>query len=265
MKIPNRPDPALYLLLACLCIASTSCSTSNSKTGAAASPSPSPTAQDLIAQADKLYAQREDLMQARQAITTIRQARMADYSSYEAAWRLSKFNYFLGSHTKDEGEREKAFHDGVEAGQAAVKLQPEKAEGHFWLGANYGGQAQTNALTGLASIEDIRTEMETVIRLDKGFQSGSAYMVLGQLYLEAPKLLGGDPQKAVQVLEQGTEFGKNNGLLHLRLAQAYLAVKRKEDARKTLNAILTMTPHPDYLPEYKEAATEARKLLDAGL
>ena len=43
-----------------------------------------------IKDADQLYVQREDLAKVRLAIASLRQARVADYGSYEAAWKLSK-------------------------------------------------------------------------------------------------------------------------------------------------------------------------------
>ena len=46
------------------------------------------------------------------------------------------------------------------------------------------------------------------------------------------------------------------------LAEAYEKVRRDDDARRELKKILDMTPDPNYLPEYKEASTDAQKLLD---
>jgi tetratricopeptide (TPR) repeat protein len=106
--------------------------------------------------------------------------------------------------------------------------------------------------------------MEAVIRIDPAYLSGSAYMALGQLYLEAPKLLGGDPQKAVEILEKGLRYGQDNSTYRLQLAKAYKAANRKEDARKQLEAILGMKPVPEFAVEHKEASEEARKLLDKG-
>ena len=200
-------------------------------------------------------------MRLRQAIILLRQARTADFSNYDAAWRLAKFNYYLAMHTEGD-ERNQAFREGIEAGKAAIKLQNGKPEGHFWLGANYGGSAQTGTLAGLATVDDIRNEMQTVLRQDEGYQNGSAYMVLGLVYLQAPKLLGGDPQKAVEEMEKGLRFGESNAFLHLHLAEAYLKVERTADARRQLNAIISMTPDPNYLPEYKEAVTQARQMLE---
>ncbi|HXS01173.1 MAG TPA: TRAP transporter TatT component family protein [Pyrinomonadaceae bacterium] len=215
-----------------------------------------------IASADQLYAQREDLMQLRRGIVSLRQALTKDPGNYEAAWKLSKLNYYLATHTEDSNERDTAFKQGIEAGKTAIKLQNEKPDGHFWLGANYGGAAEHSAIQGLATVSDIRNEMQTVLRLDQGYQNGSAYMVLGLVYLNAPSIVGGDPKKAVEEMEKGLPFGEPNAFLHLHLAEAYKKVGRNDDARKEIKKIQSMTLDPNYQPEYKEASTAAQKLLD---
>src|SRR5207245_1014185 len=106
----------------------------------------------------------------------------------------------------------------------------------------------------------IKQEMEAVLKLDEGYESGSAYMVLGQVYLESPRLLGGDTQKAIEYLEKGLRLGPNNALLRWHLAEAYAQVHRNEDARKQIDALLAMKRAPGYEPEYDEAAAQARKL-----
>ncbi|SRR6266851_3676317 len=248
----------VFLVIVLLLCITTSCrSRSNVETPADTTQS----AAEYVAQAEQLYAQREDLMRLRQGIVSLRQAVTADPGDYDAFWRLTKYNYYLATHTDNSNERNKAFRDGIEAGKVAVKLQGGKPDGHFWLGANYGAAAQRSTLAGLATVDDIRSEMETVLRLDEGYQDGSAYMVLGLVYLDEPKFIGGNPQKAVELMEKGLHFGNTNAFLHLHLAEAYLKVGRTADARKQLNSIISMTPDQNYLPEYKEAVIEARKLL----
>jgi len=219
-------------------------------------------ATEEIRNGDQLYAQRADLDQLRRGIVALRQALTKDSANYEAAWKLSKFNYYLATHSDDEKERDNAFRDGVAAGKTAVQLQNEKPDGHFWLGANYGAAAEQSSIEGLATVDDIKNEMETVLRLDEGYQDGSAYMVLGLVYLNAPGIVGGDPKKAVEEMEKGLRFGEPNAFLHLHLAEAYKKVGRNDDARRELQKILSMNPDPNYLPEYKEASSDAQKLLD---
>ena len=259
MKVTNTWRKISCLVTAGLIGGAISC---RSHSNVEAPPNNTQSATEYVAQSDQLYAQREDLVRVRQGIILLQQALINDPGDYDASWRLAKFNYYLATHTDNGDARDKAFRDGIEAGKAAIKSQSGKPDGHFWLGANYGGSAQSSMLAGLATVDDIVKEMETVLRLDEGYQSGSAYMVLGLVYLQAPKLVGGDPHKAVEEMEKGLRFGKTNAFLHLHLAEAYLKVGRTADARQHLNLIVSMTPDQDYLPEYKQAVEEAHKLLE---
>lgn len=215
-----------------------------------------------VAEAENLYNGRADMAKARSAVASLRAARAADYGNYEAAWKLARAAYFVGDHTTNADESTEMFRQGVDAGKAAVQLQPNKPDGHFWLGANYGGSAAHSTLAGLANIQDIQNEMNAVLKLDEGYQAGSAYMGLGRLYLEAPHVLGGDPEKAVQNLEKGLKFGSNNSLLRAFLAQAYQAVNRDADAKKQIEAVEAMTPDPNFLPEHQDALAKINKLKD---
>src|SRR5215475_5507222 len=211
---------------------------------------------EAIAEADRLYADRADLVKVRQALVALRQAQADDPSNYELAWKLAKYNYFLGAHSDNSAEKDKSFHEGLEAGKLAVQLREGKPEGHFWLGANYGGRAQISMLSGLSELEDIKREMDAVLKIDEHYQAGSAYMVLGQVYLQAPKLLGGDTSKAINYLEKGIKVGPDNALMRVRLAQAYIADNRNAEAKKQIDLLMAMKPAPDYLPEYNEAVAE---------
>jgi len=217
-------------------------------------------ATEAIALADQFYAGRADLIKVRQAVVALRQAQGDHPSDYDIAWRLAKYNYYLGAHSPEPREQEKAFRDGIEAGKQAVQLQDSKPDGHFWLGANYGGVAQSSVLASLAGVDDIKGEMETVIKLDQTYESASAYMVLGQVYLEAPKLLGGDTQKAIDYLEKGARLGPDNALMKVTLAKAYAEARRNAEAQKQIDALMTLKVTPGYEPEHNEAVAEAKKV-----
>ncbi len=217
-------------------------------------------AAEKIAEAERLYEGRDDMAKARVAVAALRQARTADYGSYEAAWKLSRASYYVGDHTENNSESDDMFRLGIEAGKAAVKLQDNKPEGHFWLGANYGGSASNSTLASLSNVADIRQEMEAVLKVDEAFQGGSAYLALGRLYLQAPRVLGGDTGKAIGYLEKGIKVGPNNALMRFHLAEAYVSANRDAEARKQLDALSAMTPDPKFLAEHKEAVDKAKKL-----
>jgi tetratricopeptide (TPR) repeat protein len=217
---------------------------------------------DKVAEAEPLYEGREDMAKARVAVATLRQARTADYGNYDAAWKLARASYYVADHADNDSERDDMFREGTEAGTAAIKLQPEKPEGHFWLGANYGGTAAHSTLANLSSFQDIKREMEAVIKLQEGYEGSSAYLGLGRLYLQAPRVFGGDVTKAVEYLEKGLKMSPNNSLMRFHLAEGYEANNRDAEAKKQLEALLSMTPDPKYIPEHKDAVTKAKKLLD---
>jgi len=219
-------------------------------------------AADKVTEAEPLYEGREDMTKARIAVTTLRQAHAADYGNYEAAWKLSRAAFYVGDRTDNDAERDDMFRQGTEAGKAAVQLQPEKPDGHFWLGANYGGTAAHSTLSNLSSFQDIRGEMEKVLKLDESYQGYSAYLGLGRLYLQAPRVLGGDANKAVEYLEKGIKHNPNNTLMRYHLAEAYEATNRDADAKKQIETLMSATPDPKYMAEHKQAVENAKKLLE---
>ena len=250
-----------YILLVLIAVGGCSISCRKAATATVDRAGARPTS-EVVKEADSLYAQRADLVMVRRAIVTLRQTQADDPANYDIAWRLAKYNYYLGAHTPESSEKSKAFHDGVEAGKLAVQIRNDKPDGHFWLGANYGGNAQTSTLAGLSEVDDIRSEMETVLKIDEHYQAGSAYMVLGQLYLEAPRILGGDVNKAIGYLEKGTRVGPENEAMRAKLAAAYAVAHRNEEARKQIETLMAMKPAPDYLPEHNDALAEAKKVED---
>lgn len=217
---------------------------------------------EKTAEAEPFYEGREDLTKARTAVTILRQAHAADYGNYEAAWKLARAAFSVGDRTDNDSERDDMFREGIEAGKAAAQLQPNKPEGHFWLGANYGGRAAHSTLSNLSSFQDIKGEMEAVLKLDESYQGYSAYLGLGRLYLQAPKVLGGDVKKAIEYMEKGLKLNPNNTVMRFHLAEAYEVDKRNSDAKKQIDTIISATPDPKYVAEHKVAVEKSKKLLE---
>ena len=214
-----------------------------------------------ITQTDKLCQRHEDLSNLRECIKLLSQIRNPDNRNYEVEWKLAKYSYFLGKLTEESGEGEKRLQNGSEAGKIASKIDPNKPEGYFWYGANLGEQAKRSPLTkGLASLGDIRAAMTKVIEIQPDYEGASAYDALAQIELSTG-LAGGKAEKAVEYLEKAITIDNDNSYLHLHLGEAYLAVNRKEDAKKQLEFVVNMKPNPDFLPEYNESTDEAKRLL----
>lgn len=218
-------------------------------------------AENLI-KADALFRERQDLAKLREAVRLLAAVRNPGSRSFEIEWKFAKYSCFLGRQSGDEKESEKAFADGAEAGKIASRIEPDKADGYFWYGANLGEQARRSPVTvGIRAVGDIREVMGKVIEIDPAYQGASAYDVLAQIEIKT-SLTGGKAEKAVEYLEKGLELEKENTYIRLHLAEAYLAVDRDADAKKQLEYLLKMKPDPEYLFEYEETTEKAKKLLE---
>lgn len=217
---------------------------------------------ETLAQAEALFRQREDISKLRDAVRMLGRVRTPDHRNYEVEWKFSKYNYFLGRQSDNEKESETALEDGLQAGRIASRIEPKKPDGHFWYGANLGEQAKKSPVTvGIRAVDEIREAMRKVIEIQPDYQGASAYDALAQIELTTG-LFGGKAEKAVEYLEKALELEKENTYIRLHLAEAYLAVGKEAEARKQLEHLLNMQPHPDYTVEYKETTEKAKKLLE---
>jgi len=257
-----RRSGIVVAALLSMVLASSGCYHSASEGVSSTGGSDAKAAADKIAEAETFYGGRENITNARLAVTALRQAHAADYGNYEAAWKLARAAFYVGDSTDNESEQENMFREGTDAGKAAVQLQPDKPDGHFWLGANYGGSAASSTLSNFSSFQDIKGEMDSVLKMDESYEGYSAYLGLGRLYLQAPKLMGGDRLKAVEYLEKGVKLNPNNTLMRYHLAEAYEANNRNAEAKKQIETLMAITPNPKYVAEHKKAVENAKKLLE---
>ena len=76
----------------------------------------------------------------------------------------------------------------------------------------------------------------------------SAYMVLGLLYLDEPRFLGGDPQRQLRLWKRVCASESQTHFFTCIWLKLTLRVGRTADARRQLNAIISMSPDQSYLP-----------------
>jgi len=215
-----------------------------------------------LVKSDELFTQREDVSKLREAVQMLSKVRDADRRSFEVEWKFARNNYFLSRQTDSEEEAERLLKEGANAGIIASRIAPEKADGHFWYGANLGEQAKRNPVTiGLKSVKDIKETMNKVIAIDPKYQGASAYDGLAQVELQTG-MIGGKPEKAVEYLETALKLENDNTYLYLHLAEAYLAVGKKAESKKQLDYLLQMKPQNGYAVEYKESIGKAKELLE---
>jgi tetratricopeptide (TPR) repeat protein len=210
---------------------------------------------------DALYKGRESLAAAQQAEQLWAGRLAKDGTDVESAWKLARARYWLGTHAPETARRG-YLEGGIAAGRAAIAYAPNRPEGHFWMAANMGALAESFGLRqGLKYRGDIRSELETVLRLDPAFQQGSADRALGRWYFKVPGLFGGSNQKSEEHLRKSLTYNPDSTASLYFLAETLLDEKKKDEARGLLNRAIAAPLDPDWAPEDKEFQQKARALL----
>jgi tetratricopeptide (TPR) repeat protein len=216
---------------------------------------------DRVQAADDCFLGRRNLEYVKKAVQLLREREAEAPQDYEAWWRDSKFTCYLARHSTG-AERGKYLEKAVEAGKQAVALGPNRPEGHFWLGVNLGLEAEQRSLIrGLMMLDSIRKELEIVVRLDPDYEEAGGQRTLARLDYRAPFYKGGDKLRSIQLLEDVLKRYPHNSLAQLYLADSYLALGRRQEARQQLEVILNLCPDPEYGPEQEENQAEARQRL----
>jgi hypothetical protein len=210
---------------------------------------------------DMLYARREDLASARQA-TNIWQTRLQQNpKDFESAWKVARARYWLGSHAS-EGERRAFLEQGIAAARAAIAIAPDKPEGHFWLAANMGTLAESFGLRqGIKYRGEIKDELLTVLKLNPAFQQGSADRALGRWYYKVPGLFGGSNKKSEEYLRRSLTYNQYSTASLYFLAETLIDLKRKNDAKATLERLIAAPIDPAWAAEDREFKVKAGRLL----
>lgn len=214
-----------------------------------------------FAAADYLFTFGEDLARDKQSLAVVERALASDGGNYQWLWRGARVSYYVGD---ESGKSEKLalFQKGIDLAMRATAALPNAVEGHFWLAANYGGYSeQKSAMKALLTVKKIRAEMETVLRLNDRYQDGSAYLALGEMDRQLPRIVGGSLKRAITRLEQGVKVAPQNLEMKLALAQAYQEAGRKEDARRQLQEIVSRPINPSRTRAERDVQQKARQLL----
>ena len=211
---------------------------------------------------DALYRQREDMVVARQA-ADLWAARASAGQDFEAAWKLARACYWIGTHDT-ESLRRAALERGVAAGEQAAKLKPDAPEGHFWMAANMGALAESYGLRqGIKYRGRIRDELQRVLAIDQGWQQGSADRALGWWYHMVPGLFGGSEKKAEEHLRRALTYNPQSTATLYFLAEVLLEDGRKDDARAMFQQVLDVPAHPEWGPEDRDFKQKAAAKLKA--
>lgn len=192
-----------------------------------------------VQEADRFFTYGEDASKDVQALGIATRALQTDANNYQWLWRAARGHYYVGDAAQG-ADRLKNYQAGISYGLRATAAEPNAAAGHFWLGANYGGFGQEKGgVKALGPAKKVRAEMEIVLRLNDRYAEGGAYLALGELDRQMPRVFGGNLKRAITRLETGVKLVPPNLEMKYALALAYRDAGRKDDARRMLNEIIS--------------------------
>jgi cytochrome c-type biogenesis protein CcmH/NrfG len=210
---------------------------------------------------DALFREREDLGRAAMAADIWETRLAANPRDYDTACKLSRARHWIGERLSRD--RAPHFKAGMAAARRAIAIEPRRADGYFWLGANMGSHATSAGIfAALRYRGAIREAFETSIALNPTFNRGTAFCLLGKYYEAVPTLFGGSKKKSEAMLRRCLASDPESIPGHYYLAETLLAVNRPAEARAELLAVAAASIDPDYAPEarvWKRKA--ARRLL----
>ncbi len=213
-----------------------------------------------LSSVDALYFRRDQPQKLDQCITDLDLLLKAAPDDAELLWRRGRALMRRGEKLARKSDRLADYLRAEDALKRAVTLKPDIAEAHFFYGVTMGRRGETQGiLKSLFLIKPMRKEMAEVLRLDPNH--GGAHRVLAEILWQVPGFAGGDKKKALEEFETSIRLSPNYTANYQPLAEAYLHYDRKDDAIKTLKAVLAVTQPSDPAAAPDDKA-DAQKLLD---
>ncbi|HYM26056.1 MAG TPA: TRAP transporter TatT component family protein [Vicinamibacterales bacterium] len=208
---------------------------------------------------DEVYRHREDLSMAAHAADLWAARAAADF---ESAWKLARACYWLGRHLPQSGRRA-ALERGISAGETAIRLNPQRPEGHYWLAADMGRLAETEGMwQGIKYRGRIRSELERVVAIDPAWSGGAGDEALGEWYATVPRLFGGSDADAEAHLRRALDSDGHNLSALVFLGEFLLDRHRATEADGLLRRALSADSDPEWQLEDRELRAKAQRLLD---
>jgi hypothetical protein len=98
----------------------------------------------------------------------------------------------------------------------------------------------------------VKRELEMVLSIDPSHGEGLADRALGPGIAGCPPCFGGSKKKSVEHLQGALTYDPTAAASHLLLAETYLAMDRREEARQELRRVLDAPGHPGWVPDVGE-------------
>lgn len=222
---------------------------------------------DPRTRADALWAAREDLSKAKEAIAASEDVVKTAPMDFDSLLRLSRLHYWIGQNIERSAPKDALAHygKGKEYGRRAADAAPSKAGGYFFEAANLARENNLKGtFTNLFGIREVRKLNEKAASLEPGYFSGGPDRFFCAYYARLPGLFGGSISMAIEHGRRAVEVFPKYAGNRVYLAEAYIKDGKIGLARKELHAALDIPDDaiPEAQPEQRLEKKRAAALLE---
>jgi tetratricopeptide (TPR) repeat protein len=222
-----------------------------------------------IAKADDAWTHRDNLANIKNSIPPLEDVYKKDTNNFDVAWRLSRAYFWLADQTEDKKLKADWGKTGMEYGQKAMELKPDKIEGYYFMAISLGMYSEAiGIMKGLK--EGLKGKfdkaLDKALALDANYEGGGPIRTKGRSYYRLPGIAGGSNKKAIEWLEKSLKVDPTRLRTKYYIAVVYEdnGGKEKELARKLCNEIIAADPkngdYPDNLASQKWAKELLKKI-----
>jgi tetratricopeptide (TPR) repeat protein len=220
------------------------------------------TLSEIILRADALYGERERIENIRASVELLESATVAADADFETMWRSGRALFFLGQEAETKTAAREFHARGALFSERAARREPNRVEGHFWLGVNLALQAQaTNPLTAIRLALRARRSLERAVRIDPSFHDAGPLRVLARLKHKLPRLLRGGRALAQADFVRAIELAPSNTVTRIYFAELLLEMGDVASAVRELQTVLELPLRPEWKFETERDRRLAQEML----
>jgi hypothetical protein len=218
-------------------------------------PDPAPEASEIAERLDQAYrarAMREATVDDLDGFASL----PAGWGSYEVQWRLARAMFVAGDLSPNY------FGDGIKHGLRAIGLEPDRVEGHFWLGVNQALCAEhRGGFVAALLVLKARRHLRRAVAISESYHGAGPLRVLARLAHKAPWFLGGSRKRSEHYSERALAIAPTNSVTLLYAAELAVDGRDFSKAARLLHQILDSPIDPEWESENVRDKQLARSLL----
>ena len=224
----------------------------------------------FMSEGDALWEKRAEVEKARASISSYKKVLEINAHNHEACWKIARACFYLGDALPETDEmsehHKKMGEEGMSYAKRALKLRPEKVEGHYYYVlsiAQYSiGISIIKALAaGLGS--KYEEHIARALAIDKNYDNAGPLRAIGKYWYRLPWPKR-DIKKSIQYLKEGVASAPASVRGHVYLAESYLKAGEKELAKEHLQKALGVVPDLTQEVDAERWKQRAKELLGEG-